>query len=79
METSRGEDDGEGAGGENDEEDEDESDDDDVHITIGDIKTGPAAYAPNNFNLKRGAAGPGGQGTGEKSKVNFFHYNCLLK
>ena len=56
----------EGENQENDEDEDDESEDDDVQITIGDIKTGPAAYT--GFNLKRG---PGmiAQGTGEKSKV----------
>jgi len=55
----------EGENQENDEDEDDESEDDDVQITIGDIKTGPAAYT--GFNLKRG---PGmiAQGTGEKSK-----------
>ena len=47
-------------------EDDDESDDD-VQITIGDIKSGPAAYA--GFNVKRGTAGTTVQGLGEKSKV----------
>lgn len=51
---------------ENDEDDDDESDDD-VQITIGDIKSGPAAYA--GFNVKRGTAGTTAQGLGEKSKV----------
>nr|CAG4648182.1 EOG090X0BVA [Moina brachiata] len=47
-----------------DEDDEDESDDD-VQITIGDIKSGPAAYA--GFNVKRGP-GAAAPGTGDKSK-----------
>lgn len=52
-------------GQENEEDEEDESDDD-VQITIGDIKSGPAAYA--GFNVKRGV-GTTAQGLGEKSKV----------
>jgi len=48
-------------------EDEDDESDDDVQITIGDIKSGPAAYA--GFNVKRGTAGTTAQGLGEKSKV----------
>lgn len=54
-------------GQENEEDEEDESDDD-VQITIGDIKSGPAAYT--GFNVKRGALGTAAQGLGEKSKVN---------
>ena len=54
-------------GNEDDEDDDDESDDD-VQITIGDIKSGPAAYA--GFNVKRGPAGSAAQGMGEKSKVS---------
>lgn len=59
-----------------DEDDEDESDDD-VQITIGDIKSGPAAYA--GFNVKRGP-GATAPGTGDKSKVfSYIFYGQLNK
>lgn len=64
----REEDDYERGNDEEDDDDDDDESDDDVHITIGDIKAGPAAYT--GFNVKRGAAGTAAQGMGEKSKVD---------